>query len=545
VTSGLWPALLADGKRGTLHHWQDDGFARSSWDAIAADAHAAAARLRTAGVRPGSPVATVLTNSVATVTGILGIWLAGGIVASFPLPARGQTHDEYANLLGTLIARLDPAVLVLEERLHPYVPAEVSAHLPVLEWRQLTGSGRIDPCPPGDDDIAFVQYSSGSTSTPKGCALTPRAIEAQLRILCEMSGGRPGAETMASWLPLSHDMGVFGSLLYSWAYDYDMVLSTPERFALAPRSWFRDMSEYGATMTGGTSTALHLATRAQGRGVLPRPLELRVCVVGAERVDWDTVVAANEVFAASGLSPTTFMPAYGMAEATLAVSATPADARPSMTAFDSASLADGTIAQVAEDTPGAARLVSNGPPLNGVSVTESRPGAVSELLVSSPSLALGYFGDPQRTAERFADGRLRTGDLGFVHGGEVFLVGRADDVISVGGRTVYTGEIESAIESLGPVRKGSSALVDVPADGLSRLVLLLEPARKNEDFALIADRAAAIAREKAGIALSECVFVERGFMPRTPSGKIQRFRCRTLLGGDGDELKTIARVRLG
>lgn len=545
TASGLWTALLADGKRGTLHHWQETSFARSGWDEIVADAHAAAAGLRAAGVTPGSRVATVLTNSAATVTGILGIWLAGGIVASFPLPARGQTRHEYAQQLGTLIARLDPAVLVLEERLRPYVPAEVAAYLPVLEWSGLKGSGRIDPAPPGADDIAFVQYSSGSTSAPKGCALTPRAIEAQLHILREMSGGRPGAETMASWLPLSHDMGVFGSLLYSWAFDYDMVLSTPERFALAPRSWFRDMSEFGATMTGGTSTALHLATRAQGRQVLPRKLELRVCVVGAERVDWDTVAAATEVFRPSGLSPAAFMPAYGMAEATLAVSATPADAVASMSAFDPAYLAEGVVVPVAMEAPGAARLVSNGPPLAGVEVTGVRPGEVGELLVSSPSLATGYYGDAERTAERFRDGRLHTGDLGFVHDGEVFLVGRADDVISVGGRTVYTGEIESAIESLGPIRKGSSALVDVPRDGLSRLVLLLEPARKNDDFALIADRAAAIAREKAGIALSECVFVERGFMPRTPSGKIQRFRCRTLLGGDGDELKTIARVRLG
>ncbi|MGB8943467.1 MAG: AMP-binding protein [Streptomyces sp.] len=544
--TGLWDLLLRDDSHGVLHHWQeDDGFGHMPWSEVVADAHGMAATLRAAGVRPGSRVATVLTNSAHTLRGLLAIWLAGGAVASFPLPARGQSPQEYGAQLTVLTERLGPTVLLIDEGLAPLVPVELAARLPVLNWTSLYSDKGFDPSPPGAEETAFIQYSSGSTSLPKGCELSTRAIGTHLHMLHEMTGGRPGAETIASWLPLSHDMGIFGTMLHAWAFDYDFVLSSPERFGMAPRTWFRDLSEYGATMTAGTNTALHLAARAQGRNQLPRQLALNVCVVGAERVDWETLEATVAAFGPSGLKATAFMPAYGMAEATLAVSCTPLGAVPVTRSFDGPALLDGRIVEVPEDAPGATRLVSNGPPLPGVTVTTKDPERVSELRVDSPSLASGYLDDAERTAERFHDGVLHTGDLGFVHEGEVYFVGRADDLISVGGRNVYTSEIESAVEAMGPVRKGCSALVDMAGGGVSKLVLLLEPTRKSADFALIADQAAAVAREKSGIALSECVFVERGHLPRTPSGKIQRFRCRALLGGDAGQLQTIARVQLG
>lgn len=542
--SSLWDALLSGGDRGDFLHWNQDRYERMTWGQVVSDAHGMAATLRGAGVRPGSRVATVLTNSASTVSGMLAIWLAGGAVASLPLPSRGQTEEEYGKLLTALCERLDPTVLVIDQEQTGPVPAGLAARLPVLSWTGLHGSQRIDPSPPGEDDVAFIQHSSGSTSLPKGCELTPRAIAAQLEMLREMTDGRPGEETLASWLPLSHDMGVFGSLLYAWAHDYRYLLSTPERFGMAPRSWFRDMSEYEATMTGGTSTALYLAARAQGRNPLPKPLRLRVCVVGAERVDWSTLSTVTEAFRSSGISPAAFMPAYGLAEATLAVSATPADAEPSARCFDSAELAEGRVREVDEDHRRAVRLVSNGVPLPGVSVTGERPGEVSELLVTSPSLARGYHRDPDRTGQRFRDGLLHTGDLGFVLDGEVYVAGRADDLLSVGGRSVHSGDIEDAIDALGAVRKGCSALIDVADEEPGRLVLLLEAKRRTDDFHGIADRAATVAMEKAGIAVSECVFLERGALPRTPSGKIQRFRCRAMLSGE-EQLRAVSRVRVG
>ncbi|MCP9213352.1 AMP-binding protein [Streptomyces sp. NEAU-Y11] len=540
----LWNALTNGSAGGTLHAWSGEGFEHTPWREVVADAHGMAARLRAHGVRPGTRVATILTNTPETVRGLLAVWLAGGAVASLPLPTRGQSQEEYRRQFSAVAARLDPVLLLVDDWLTSLVPEDLAAQVPVAGWASLRGSGTIEPSPPGPDDIAFIQYSSGSTSTPKGCALTTRAIEEQLQIILALTGGRPADDTVVSWLPLSHDMGMFGCLLYAWAYDFQFVLSTPERFAMAPRSWFRDMSEYRATMTAGTSTAVYLAARAQGRAELPRELRLRAAVIGAERVDWDTLSMATEKFARFGLSDTAFQPAYGMAEATLAVTGKPWADAPASLVFDGAALLDQKAVEVSADHPRATRLVSNGVALPGVEVVAGSSGQVAEIEVGSPSLARGYYGDPERTADRFTDGRLRTGDLGFLHDGELYVMGRSDDMLSVGGRKIYAAEIESAVDSFPQVRKGCAAVVDIGGSGeLPRLVLMLEPQGRPRDFRPIADRAAAVALEKSGVALSECVFLPRGSLPKTPSGKIQRFRCRAML--DGDRVEPLARVAFG
>ncbi|MFC8538344.1 AMP-binding protein [Streptomyces sp. NPDC057249] len=533
-------ALTYGDAHGVLHEWTGEAFEHTPWREVVRDAHGMAAQLRALGVGPGTRVAAVLTNTPDSVRGLLAAWLAGGAVASLPLPTRGQSQEAYGEQLVALTARLDPTLLVTDDALTPMVPAELSKELPVHGWAMLRGTGRVEPSPPGRDDVAFIQYSSGSTSTPKGCALTTRAIEEQLRIILHLTGGRPGADTVASWLPVSHDMGMFGCLLYSWAYDFDFVLSTPERFGMAPRTWFRDMSEYGATMTAGTSTAVYLAARAQGRGTLPKELKLRAAVIGAERVDWDTLAAATEKFRPFGLADTAFQPAYGMAEATLAVAGKPWAQAPKALAFDGPALVEGSVVEVAPDHPRATRLVSNGVALPGVSVRAGGAGSVSEILVSSPSLAGGYYADPERTAARFQDGRLRTGDLGFVLDDELYVLGRADDMLSVGGRKVYASEIESAVDALRNIRKGCAAVVDAGDSGTARLVLMVEAQGNPKDFRPIAEEAALLALERTGVALAECLFLARGVIPKTPSGKIQRFRCRALL--DEGLIEPVARV---
>ncbi|MEV8034418.1 AMP-binding protein [Streptomyces sp. NPDC002742] len=536
----FFSALTDGASHGVLHEWNGDAFDHTPWREVVGNAHGMAAGLRALGVRPGTRVACILTNTPDTVRGLLAIWLAGGAVASLPLPTRGQSPEAYGEQLVALSARLDPTLLLVDDWLTAMVPAELTRQLPVRGWSALRGSGRVEPSPPGRDDLAFVQYSSGSTSTPKGCALTTRAIEQQLQIILHLTGGRPGADTVASWLPLSHDMGMFGCLLYSWAYDFDFVLSSPDRFGMAPRTWFRDMSEYGATMTAGTSTAVYLAARAQGQGSLPKELKLRAAVIGAERVDWDTLATATEKFRPFGLTDSAFQPAYGMAEATLAVTGKPWAQAPTALAFDGPALVEGSVIEVAPDHPKATRLVSNGLALPGVSVRAGSNGGIAEIQVASPSLANGYYADPARTAARFQNGWLRTGDLGFVQDDELYILGRADDMLSVGGRKVYASEIESAVDSLKNVRKGCAAVVDAGDSGRSRLVLMVESQGNPRDYRPIAEEAASLAMEKAGVALAECLFLPRGVLPKTPSGKIQRFRCRALL--TEERLTPVARV---
>jgi fatty-acyl-CoA synthase len=162
--------------------------------------------------------------------------------------------------------------------------------------------------------------------------------------------------------------------------------------------------------------------------------------------------------------------------------------------------------------------------------------------VRSPSLASGYYRDPLETAARFRDGELASGDLGFLHDGELYLVGRSDDVLSVAGRNVYAREIEAAVDLFEAVRSGCSTLIDVGSESRSRLVMLLELKDGETDYRGLALAASRTARRKAGVLIDECVFLPRGALPKTPSGKIQRFRCRQMLAGE--ELDPLERVAL-
>jgi acyl-CoA synthetase (AMP-forming)/AMP-acid ligase II len=409
------------------------------------------------------------------------------------------------------------------------LPDDVCPGAELRCWESIEDLGRVEPSPPEIDDIAFIQFSSGSTRTPKGCMLTARAIEAQLWLIVEMLKARAGAETIVSWLPLSHDMGIFGALLAPWIADEDLILSSPQRFMLSPRTWFKDVADSGATITVGTNTALALAARVQRRSRLSRRLSLHTVILGAERNEWDTLGRALETFGPCGLEEQALMPAYGLAEATLAVTRTPREQAPRHLVVDGVALAEGNVREVELGAPSATRIVSAGVPCSGVALGGLEQGRLNELRVHSPSLARGYFGDDGLTRSAFVDGGVMTGDLAFLHGGHLFPVGRVDDVISIGGRKIHACEIEAAIDELKGVRRGCATVVDTSASGVQQLTLLAELREGVASAEHLANAAAALAMGKAAVTLNRCVFLSKGALPKTPSGKIQRYRCREML----------------
>lgn len=540
--SSLWETLLSEG-RSRLHCWAEDRFVTADWATVLGDARRMTAGLARLGVRPGTVVPAILTNSPAAVRGLLAVWLAGGAVASLPVPNRAMEMDEYAGQLRMLCGLVDSPALLTDAALIPLLPEPTRAAVRAASWESIEDSGAAAERPPDLDALAFVQYSSGSTRQPKGCRLTPRTIEAQLNLIRHMMRATPGEETVVSWLPLSHDMGMFGCLLFSLMYDFHFVLSSPQRFALSPRTWFGDMADFGGTMSAGTNTGLFLAVRGRSRRGLRRPLALRTAVIGAERVERATLLAAADAFGPDGMPLSALMPAYGMAEATLAVTATTAMQTPRFLSVDTMELAEGHVSEVPPDQPASTWLVSCGPPCLGVSLAPLEACGLGEVVVRSPSLADGYLADEELTRQRFTADGFRTGDLGFMRDGELYIVGRSDDMISVGGRNVFVREIELAMDTLEPVRYGCSAIIDLGWSGeANRLVLITELRKTTVDYSAFADAAARVAMAKAGIVLHECVFLRRGVIPKTPSGKIQRFRCRQLLLADA--LERIATVNL-
>jgi acyl-CoA synthetase (AMP-forming)/AMP-acid ligase II len=533
---------LTEEKLQSFRWWDRGSFAEMPWNGVVADAHRAGLGSRRAGIGPGVSVACVLTNSFEVVRGMLGVWLAGGAVASLPVPARAMGIEDYASQLVAICRHLGSRILLIEDRLIEALRGPIDGEVELVGWSSLPVGGSFEPTPPGDDEPAFIQYSSGSTSRPKGCVLTPRAMGIQLKMIGDMLEAGPG-DSFSSWLPLSHDMGAFGCLLFPWAYDLPLALSSPERFVVDPRTWLGDIAEFGATISAGPPSALNAAARAERRSPLPGSLRrLKSCVIGGESISWSVLEAATEAFAPKGLSAEMWMPAYGMAEATLVVSSIDVAARPGFRRVDSAALAGEEVVYVDEQGDGTTEIVSTGRARGEARVRVEEPDRLSQIHVRSPCLASAYHRERELTAERFSGGELATGDLGFMHEGELYVVGRRDDMLSVGGRNVYAREIESTVDLLDAVRSGCSTVIDAGAGNRSRLVMLLELRDEGADLGMLAAEASRAAKRKAGVLLDECVFLPPGALPKTPSGKIQRFRCRHLLATD--VLEPLDRVKL-
>jgi fatty-acyl-CoA synthase len=437
--------------------------------------------------------------------------------------------EDYLAQLTAICEQTQPRLLVVDASWSDALAPHLAHLCPTCSWQDLTDSGAVDECPPGDDDPAYIQYSSGTTGVPKGCVLTAGAIARQISMLLEFIGVRcGGGEVVNSWLPLSHDMGMFGTLLSSWYSDNDLYMSRPERFIAAPRTWFGDIASHGVTITAGTNTGVYLSARGfrATRGPEGR-IDLRACIVGAERVDWNTLDYAVDVLGEYGLTAGQFMPAYGLAEATLAVTAVPCAERPRRLCLDAIALADGDVVEVEPDAESATSIVTAGRPLPGVVLAEHAGSAVDRIRFRSPSAAAGYWGAPELTADCFRDGEVHTNDLGFVADGLLYLVGRCDDMINVAGRNVYARAVEEAIDSIAGVRRGCCALLERSGEGGALTLLLeLDSAADHHD---IARAAADAAMAKAAVALDECLVLDRGSLPKTPSGKVQRYRCRQLL----------------
>jgi fatty-acyl-CoA synthase len=536
----LWDRLIAPPlPDARLSVWQGRGFRDESWASAVRAGERAAVGLRKLGVQPGTRVACVLTNSFDVCAGILGIWLAGGIVLSLPTPARAVAPDEYMAQLERLCESAGTSLLLLDETFAAGIPS--SDGLRAASFGRLAADGRLDPCLADDDEPAFVQYSSGSTSNPKGCVLTPRAIAAQLDMLAERTAPEPGRDGVCSWLPLSHDMGFFGGLLWPWTHGLSLTMSDPLRFLRSPRTWLDDCAASEATVTVGPNFGLGLVTRAARRRPPAGPLSLRTWIVGSDPIDAGYLADAMQVLAPYGLPSTALTPAYGLAEATLGVTMVERHTEAAALPIALDALYEGEVREPADgDTT--TRIVSTGPPLAGVEVRVDGSNDVGEIVVESPSLATGYLNDLKRSARGFPSGELRTGDLGFVRDGELYVIGRRDDVISVGGRNIHATELESRLGEDPRVRTGTCALVDVNGAGARSLVVLSEPADDDVDFTATARSLRRIVSAAAGIGINECVFVRRGTLPKSPSGKVQRHRCRRLANGDGSA--ALARVRV-
>jgi fatty-acyl-CoA synthase len=509
--------------------WEWDGkrYRAGTYGELLSDARRAATALRRRGVGSGRVVGGVLTNGPETTRAAIGVMFTGATFASLPMIARGMSLASYSRQLAGMCRHLGADLLLVEERFLRAIPAGLDLGVEVVSYSSLLEStDMVDITPPELDEVLFIQFSSGTTGKPRGAELTGRAIEAQLIRLADALEIDSERDIGCMWLPLSHDMGIFGGAFLAWYVGMRAVKSTPERFLQAPRSWFDDCARFGATVTAGPPSALAMASRAEAARSSGEPLRLRVCLVGAEMVDWPVLERAAEVFAPRGLDLSTLTTAYGLAEATLAVTAGELDRAPAFVDVDADALALGTMHLADPIDPRARRLVSAGTPLKDTEVSINRD--TSEIVIRSRSLACGYFDNAKETRARFGDGAFRTSDLGFLHDGHLYVSGRSDDLLVLHGRNIFVDELEARVGAVPGIRDGNCAFVQQFGNGRHRVSLVAE-ADESVDLATLASRLRRLTMEEEGVHVSECVFLPRNSFPMTPTGKVQRHRCLQLV----------------
>jgi acyl-CoA synthetase (AMP-forming)/AMP-acid ligase II len=387
------------------------------------------------------------------------------------------------------------------------------------------------------EDLAILQFSSGTTAAPKPVALTHRAVLEQLRLLNDLWRDRPGLRhSGVSWLPLHHDMGLVGFLLSGMWRPTTVTLLQPEVFAAKPALWLRAIARYGASVSAAPSFGYALAAE-KVRDEEMEGVDLsswRVALNGAETVAPQTLAAFAERFARWGFRREAMTPVYGLAEATLGVTFSALDTPPVVVEFSRAALEEGLARPPGPAEPALA-LVSVGKPLAEMEI-EIRPtrrpdrvaGArVGAVFARGPSLMSGYFEQPEATRAALRDGWLDTGDLGFLWNGDLFLVGRSKDTLIVRGRNVAPETLETAAARVAGVRPDGVAAVSDPSSTTPAgepVLLFVERARRTlpAEEERIAVDASAAALAAAGVLPAEVVVLGSGELPRTTSGKVRR-----------------------
>ncbi|HSN53758.1 MAG TPA: AMP-binding protein, partial [Candidatus Sulfomarinibacteraceae bacterium] len=411
------------------------------------------------------------------------------------------------------------------------------------------------PAAAGPGDLALVQFSSGTTVDPKPVALSHRAV---VRQAVALNGHWPDVDGVVnsglSWLPLYHDMGLIGCVIAALERPGTMTLIPPELVLARPGVWLRAISDWRATISVAPNFAYGLcADRITDEELDGVDLSgWRVALCGAEPVVPRVLRRFVERFAPWGLRPEALTPVYGLSEATLAVTFSDLGRPFASRRFDRERLSrDGR----AEEAADGLELACVGRPIDGAEVRvvdvgrrELPDDSVGDVLVRSPSLMEGYFGRPEATREVLADGWLDTGDLGFVHDGDLYLTGRRKDVLILRGRCHSPTEVEGAVDEDDGVRRGCSVAVSWLPDGADgeHLLVLVEARRglPKAAFAELVRACRARVRRVTGLEVDRVEVLAPGTLPRTSSGKLRRQEAlRRLLAGELEPPRPWARVR--
>jgi acyl-CoA synthetase (AMP-forming)/AMP-acid ligase II len=550
---------------------QDGRVVELSWNELWSRVCAIGARLQQLTV-PGDRVAILAPQGLDYVAAFFAAVHAGNVA----VPLFAPTLSGHAERLAAVLADARPAVVLTTtataESVRTFIrtlpPAERPRMIAVDAVPATLGS-MFTAAARDTDDVAYLQYTSGSTRTPAGVEITHRAVYTNAMQMI-LAGGLDTGVRCVSWLPLYHDMGLM-MIVFTAFFGAHVTLMDPMAFLRRPYRWIKQLgiaAASGRTMAAAPNFAFELAAQ---RGLPPKGPEAEaldlsnvVCVLnGSEPVTMSAVEKFTNAFAPYGLPATAIKPSYGMAEATLSVASIAQDAAASAIFLDREQLGAGRAVTVAPATPGAVAHVSCGQPIPAQWAVIANPdgaevldGVVGEIWLHGNNIGRGYFGREDETQRVFgnklqsrleygshAEGApdngcwLATGDLGVYISGELYLTGRIKDLIIIDGRNHYPHDIETTVSDASTaIRAGYVAAFSIPAG-----VLDSDGDHTGERVVVVAERAAGAGRAEQGpiaetvraavsrqhhIPVADVRLVAAGTIPRTTSGKLARSACR-------------------
>lgn len=511
--------------------------------------------LQKAGVTAGDRVGMIVPDPEAFVITFLAATRLGVVPVPIYPPAGLGGLDSYVERTGAVLRAAECRYLLTTRMLQLVVWPTVAAvpSLRELLVLETLADGPADCEMPvvRPEDLVFLQYTSGSTATPKGVMVTHSTLAANARAIGAWGVRFERRDLVVNWLPLFHDMGLIGQTLTPLFWEVPVVFIPTSRYLRRPSEWLEAMHRHRGTISFAPPFAYALATKRTTPEQLKRWDLRHVKVLGcaAEPIAANVTRRFAAMFAEHcGLPRAALSPAYGLAEATLAVTFTPPQTELR------------TLTVAAEPFESRGKVVPAGvgdaalehvccgqtPPEHEVQITaadgERLPeGQQGEICVRGPSVMPGYFRAPEASAAVFRDGWLRTGDLGYLHGGCLYVTGRLKDLIIYNGRNIHPQALEWEVGEVSGVRKGNVVVFSRPGSETEAIVVLLESRSTNPE--LLRNAVTARLQIAAGLTPAAVICLPPNTLPKTSSGKLQRARARMLYARG--ELHTAAAQRVG
>jgi fatty-acyl-CoA synthase len=502
-------------------------------------------RLNAAGVRPGDRVALLAATAPEFMVLFFACQYAGAIPVPMPLPTAFGRRESYIDQIRGQMARSQARMALGPREFLPFVEEAGSdlgmALIGTLE--DITalpeGAGTLQPGGPGD--LSYIQYSSGSTRFPKGVMVTHTNLMNNCNAMNEFGIKNKANERGVSWLPFFHDMGLVGFVLGALTSQSSMDYLAPEDFARRPLTWLKILSENGGATSYAPSFGYELCARrvaTAAAGTLDLDLsKWRVAGIGGEMIKPKVMRDFAEAFKPYGFSDQAFCASYGLAECVVAVSFAVGGKGMTLDHVDKNALEDHRAVPIADDGSHDGRTFVLCGKIIPDHVVEIRDEAgevlterqVGRAFVRGPSVMLGYFDDPDATAEALIDGWLDTGDLGYWIGEELVIVGRAKDMMIINGRNVWPQDIEWTVEHIDKLRSGDGAAIVLTDDNGTEIPTILVQCRASDldERARLADEVTKRVQEAVGV-LCDVVLVPARSLPKTTSGKLARGRAKTM-----------------